>query len=90
MKLATSASMIICLVLSACATDYASQLSGPNFGRTGLKFVEEDVDPTQLMNGTYASKQMNESSVSRPFGAFCLSANGCSQRAPLWSSGWVP
>jgi len=52
-------SLIICLGLSACATDYVSQLSEPNFGLRGLHLSPENVDPTLLMNGTYASKQMN-------------------------------
>jgi hypothetical protein len=68
-------SLIICLGLSACATDYVSQLSEPDFGRRGLHYSPENVDPTQLMNGTYASKQMNGLYVSKP------------QR---WSPGWDP
>jgi hypothetical protein len=58
--------LTICVGLSACATDYVSQLSEPNFGRRGLKFSEGDVDPTLLMNGTYASKQMNGLCISKP------------------------
>jgi len=88
MKLISS--LIICLALSACATDYLSQLSEPNFGVRGLHYSEENVDPTLLMNGIYASKQMNGASVSMPLGAFCLTNDRCSQQSPLWSSGWAP
>lgn len=77
--------LIIGLALSACATDYVSQLSEPNYGRHGLHYLEENVDPTLMMNGIYASKQMNGS----PLGAFCLT-DRCSQSAPLWSSGFAP
>jgi hypothetical protein len=88
MKLISS--LIVCLALSACATDYSAQLTEPNYGRHGgLSFSEATLDPAMLMNGTYASKQMNGSYGSTPFGAFCL-AGGCSQQAPLWSSGWAP
>jgi hypothetical protein len=90
MKLVASSSLILCLALSACATDYASQLSEPNFGNNHLRISEENVDPTLLMNGAYASKQMNGSYGSASLGAFCLTANGCSRQAPLWSSGWAP
>ena len=82
--------LIVCLGLSACATDYASQLSEPNFGRRGLHYTESNVDPTLLMNGTYASKQMNGLYVSKPLGAFCLNAYRCSQQAQQSSSGWDP
>jgi hypothetical protein len=88
MKLISS--LTICLALSACATDYASQLSEPNFGIRGLHFSEENVDPTLLMNGIYASKQMNGPSVSKPLGAFCLTDYRCSQQSQLRSSGWAP
>lgn len=81
-------SLIMILALSACATDYASQLSEPNYGRRGLHYSEENVDPTLLMNGIYASKQLNGSSM--PLGAFCLTDYRCSQQSPLWSSGWAP
>lgn len=73
------------LALSACATDYASQLSQPNFGRHGLHYTEENVDPALMQNGVYASKQMSGWS----FGALCLT-DRCSQSAPLWSSGFAP
>jgi hypothetical protein len=82
--------LIICLTLSACATDYASQLSEPNFDIRGLHFSEENVDPALLMNGIYASKQMNGTIVSKPLGAFCLTDYRCSQQSQLWSSGWAP
>jgi hypothetical protein len=80
-------SLIICLGLSACATDYVSQLSEPNFGRRGLHLSPENVDPTLLMNGSYASKQLNGLYLSQPSGAFCT-GNRCSQQQ--WSSGWNP
>jgi hypothetical protein len=87
MKLISS--LIICLALSACATDYVSQISEPNYGRHSLHLSEENVDPAMLMNGIYASKQMNGSFATAPFGAFCMT-DRCSQQAPLWSSGWAP
>lgn len=90
MKLVTSSSLIICLALSACATDYVSQLSEPNYGVKRMHLTEENVDPTLLMNGVYASKQVNDSYGSRPLGAFCLTDYSCSQQAPLWASGWTP
>jgi len=73
------------LALSACATDYVSQLSQPNFGRHGLHYTEENVDAALLQNGVYASKLMSGSTL----GAFCLT-NVCSQSAPLWSSRFTP
>lgn len=76
---------IIGFALSACATDYVSQLSQPNFGKHGLHYSEENVDSALMENGVYASKQMSGS----PLGAFC-STNRCSQAAPLWSSGFTP
>jgi len=76
MKLISS--LIVCLALSACATDYASRLSEPHYGRQVLNSVEI-VDPALLMNGIYAS---------RPSGTFCLTR--CSYQAPLWSSGFAP
>jgi hypothetical protein len=87
MKLISS--LMICLSLSACATDYLSRLSEPNYSKGGLHYSEENVDPAMLMNGIYASKQMNGSYATAPFGAFCAT-NRCSQQAPLWSSGWAP
>jgi hypothetical protein len=80
--------LLICLALSACATDYASQLSEPGFGYRRLDYSEGDVDPAMLMNGGYASKQLNGPST--PLRAFCLSDYRCSQQSPLWSSGWAP
>jgi hypothetical protein len=80
-------SLIICLGLSACATDYVSQLSEPNYGIRSLKISEGTIDPTQLMNGTYASKQLNGLYGSR---AFCLTDYRCSPQAQPSSSGWNP
>lgn len=60
--------LIIGLALPACATDYVSQLSEPNYGMHGLHYSEENVDPTLTMNGVYASKQINGS----PLGGFLL------------------
>jgi len=71
-------SLIICLALSACATDYASQLSEANYGRR-VFYSKDSLDPTQVMNGLYASG---------PSGAFCLAS--CSRQPQLWSSGWAP
>jgi hypothetical protein len=45
------------------------------------------MDPTLMMNGVYASKQMNGSLQVQPLGAFCLTDYRCS---PLSSSGWDP
>lgn len=82
--------LIICLTLSACATDYVSQLSEPNFGmRQRVHYSEENnMDATLMMNGIYASKQMNGPSM--PLGAFCLTDNRCSRQSQLGSSGWAP
>jgi hypothetical protein len=88
MKLISS--LIICLALSACATDYASQLSESNFGRRGLHYGEDDLDPALLMNGTYASRQMSGSYVPGSSGTFCVTGYRCSQPSQLWSSGWNP
>jgi hypothetical protein len=60
-------SLIACLALSACATDYVSRMYEPNHGLRGLHYTESSIDPTLLMNGTYASKQMNGLYVSRPW-----------------------
>jgi hypothetical protein len=84
------ASLIVCFGLSACATDYASQLSEPNYGIRSLHYSPGDVDPTLLMNGSYASKQMNGLYVSKPLGAFCLTDYRCSPQAQQSSSGWNP
>jgi len=84
------ASLIVCLGLSACATDYASQLSEADYGIRSLHISPGDVDPTQLMNGTYASKQMNGLYISRPSGPFCLTDYRCSPQAQQSSSGWNP
>jgi hypothetical protein len=78
--------LIVCLGLSACATDYVSQLSEPNFGVRGLHYTESSIDPTLLMNGSYASKQMNGLYGS----AFCLTDYRCSPQAQPSSSGWNP
>ena len=88
MKLISS--LIVCLALSACATDYASQLYEPNYGIRTLKYSEGDVDPTLLMNGTYASKQMNGLYGSKSLGVFCLTDYRCSQQAQQSSHGWDP
>jgi hypothetical protein len=88
MKLISS--LIICLALSACATDYVSRLSEPDFGRRGLHYSEGNIDPTLMMDGIYASKQMNSPYGSQPLGAFCLTEYGCTQQVPLSSSGWAP
>jgi hypothetical protein len=89
MKLISS--LIACLALSACATDYASQLSEANYGRQdSLHYSGGTVDPTLLMNGVYASKQMNGLNVSGSLGAFCLTAYRCSQQPQLWESGSAP
>jgi hypothetical protein len=84
------ASLIICLGLSACATDYVSQLSEPDFGRRGLHLSPENIDPTQLMDGTYASRQMNGLYGSKALGAFCWTDARCSQQLQPSSSGWNP
>jgi hypothetical protein len=81
--------LIICLGLSACATDYASQLYQPNYGVRGLHYTESDVDPTFLMNGGYASRQMNGLSGSRFLAPFCLADYRCSPTQPS-SAGWNP
>jgi hypothetical protein len=80
-------SLIICLALCACATDYASQLSAPNFGKVPLQYTRDNVDPALMMDGVYASQQLNGPYT--PLGIFCVS-DGCSRRSPLWSSGWAP
>jgi hypothetical protein len=83
-------SLFICLGLSACATDYGSQLYEPNYGIRTLKYTESNVDPTLLMNGTYASKQMNGPYGPRSLGVFCLTDYRCSPQAQQSSSGWNP
>jgi hypothetical protein len=89
MKLISS--LIICLALSACASDYVSRLSEPDFGRVqSLHYSGDTVDPTLMMNGVYASKQMNGSNLSGSFGAFCLTAYRCSPQAQLSAAGSAP
>jgi hypothetical protein len=83
-------SLTVCLALSACATDYVSQLYQPNYGVRGLHYSPADVDPTLLMNGTYASEQMNGLYGSAPLGAICLTNYRCSPQAQQSSSGWDP
>jgi hypothetical protein len=83
-------SLIVCLALSACATDYTSQLYEPNYGIRTLKYSEGDVDPTLLMNGTYASKQMNGLYGSKSLGVLCLTDYRCSPQAQQSSNGWNP
>lgn len=82
--------LITCLGLSACATDYVSELYQPNYGVRGLHYSPGDVDPTLLMNGTYASKQMNGFDASRYLGPFCLTDSRCSPQAQQSSAGWNP
>ena len=86
MKLISS--LIVCLALSACATDYQSLLSEPGHGKYALQYSEENVDPTLLMDGIYASKQLNGPDASGVLGAFCL--DRCSRQPQLWASGWAP
>ncbi len=81
--------LIVCFGLSACATDYVSQLSEPHYGIRTLKYSEGDVDPTLLMNGSYASKQMNGLYL-KPSGVFCSTDYRCSPQAQQSSSGWNP
>lgn len=80
--------LVVCLGLSACATDYVSQLYEPNHGVRVMQFSEGNVDPAMLMNGVYASKQMDGFSVSNPLGAYCVTNYRCSQAVPR--SGWDP
>jgi hypothetical protein len=82
-------SLTVCLGLSACATDYVSQLYQPNYGLRSLHYTEGHIDPTLLMNGTYASKQMN-GLYAKPLGAFCLTDYRCSPQMQQSSSGWNP
>ena len=77
--------LTICLGLSACATDYVSQMYQPNHGVRGLHYTESNIDPTSLMDGTYASKQMNGFYVSKP----CLTDYRCSMQSQQ-SYGWNP
>ena len=79
--------LIIGLALSACATDYVSQLYQPNYGVRGLHYSPADVDPVLLMNGSYASKQTNSFYGSS---AFCPTDYRCSPLAQQRSSGWDP
>ena len=79
-------SLILCLALSACATDYVSQMYEPNHGiRNSHYYSEETLDPTMITDGTYASKQMNGLYVSKPA---CLTGYRCSP-VQQWS-GWDP
>ena len=79
---------VVCAALAACATDYVSQLSEPNFGLHRVHYADDNVDPTMLMNGTYTSKQLSGPSVS--LGAFCSAGYRCSPQSQLSSSGWAP
>ena len=88
MKLISS--LIVCLALSACATDYASQLYEPNYGIRSLHYGPGDVDPTLLMDGTSASKQMSGLYGSKSLGVFCLTDYRCSPQAQQSSNGWNP
>ena len=71
-------SLLVCLALSACATDYVSQLYQPNYGVRGVHYTETTIDPALLMNGSYASKQTNGFYGSS---AFCLTDYRCSPLA---------
>jgi hypothetical protein len=82
--------LTVCLALSACATDYASQLYQPNYGVRGLHYTEGDIDPTLLMNGDYASRKVNGLYGSKYSGPFCLTDYRCSPQAQQSSSGWNP
>ena len=82
-------SLIVCLGLSACATNYVSQLSLPGYGIRSLHYTESNVDPALLLNGIYASKQMNGLYVT-PLGAFCSTDYRCSPSAQQSSAGWNP
>jgi hypothetical protein len=53
-----------------------------------MHYTEGNVDPTMLMDGIYASKQLSGSSM--PLGAFCLGDYRCSPQSRLSSSGWAP
>jgi hypothetical protein len=86
MKLISS--LIICLALSACATDYVSQLSQSNYGKPVLN-SEENVDPAQVMNGVYAPRSFGASPyVATPYVPSCVTAEyRCSQQMQsAWSS----
>lgn len=82
--------LIVSAGLSACATDYKSQLYEADWGVRSLHYSPADVDPTMLMNGTYASKQSNSFYGSKYTGPFCLSDPRCSPQAQQSSSGWNP
>jgi hypothetical protein len=62
----------------------------PQHGLRGLHYTESDIDPTLLMNGTYASKQMNGLYGSKSLGVFCLTDYRCSPQAQQSSAGWNP
>jgi hypothetical protein len=78
--------LIACLTLSACATDYVAQLNQPNYGVRGIHYTEGNIDPTLLMNGSYASKQMNGFYISKS----CVPDYRCSPQAQQSSNGWNP
>ena len=78
-RIGSMSPLIVALALSACATDYASQLSEPHFGYRTFN-SRDSLDPAVIMNGLY---------VPRPDAAYCLTAYGCSQQ-PLWASGFTP
>ena len=83
-------SLLVSLALSACATDYTSQLYEPNYGIRSLHYSPADVDPIMLMNGTYASKQINGLYEATPLNAVCLTNYRCSPEARQPPSGWDP
>jgi len=75
-------------VLTACATDYASELYKPNFGLPALN-SDDNVDSRLLMNGLYAAKPFGVSPyAANPYASPCLTAEyGCTQRTQsAWSS----
>jgi hypothetical protein len=79
--------LIVCLALSACATDYVSQMYQPNYGVRGLHYTESNIDPILMMNGSYAAKQSNGLYGSS---AFCVTDYRCSPQAQQRSTGWDP
>jgi len=70
------AAVVVSMALSACAgTDYASQLSQPNFGRRVLPSF--NLDPAAVMYGPLAP---------RPSQVPCYTAdNRCTQQQLLWA-----
>jgi hypothetical protein len=81
---------VIYLGVAACATDYVSQLSEPDYGRRSIHYTEGNVDPVLMMNGIYAAKQMSGFSAVQPSGAFCVNGYQCSPWAQQRGSSWDP